>query len=67
MEYYLFATRFRPVVRPTQPPTKRRPESLMPGVKRPERETDHSSLLPRLIMCGDKLHSPIRLQGIVLN
>jgi hypothetical protein len=39
---FLFDTRFRPVLGPTQPSIQRVPGALSLGVKRPGRETDHS-------------------------
>jgi hypothetical protein len=39
----LFTTASRPAVEATQPPIQWVLESLLPGVKRPERETDHLS------------------------
>jgi hypothetical protein len=35
---------FGPVVGPTQPPMQCVLEAIYPGVKRPEREADHSAL-----------------------
>jgi len=40
MGYFLFAIAYRPVLGPIQPPVDTR--GLYPGVKRPEREADHS-------------------------
>jgi hypothetical protein len=40
---FLFATGSRPAQEHTQPPIKWVPGALTPGVKRPGRETDHSS------------------------
>jgi hypothetical protein len=40
-EIFLFLTRFRLVLRPTQPPIQWVPEVLSPEVKRPGREDDH--------------------------
>jgi hypothetical protein len=39
---FLFSMPSRPVLGPTQPPIQRVPGVLSPGVKRPEREADHS-------------------------
>jgi len=39
---FLLATAPRPALGPTQPPIQWVPGVLSPGVKRPERETDHS-------------------------
>jgi hypothetical protein len=39
---FLFTTASRPALWPTQPPIQWEPGALSVGVKRPERETDHS-------------------------
>jgi hypothetical protein len=39
---FLFSTSSRPALRSTQPPLRRVPGALFPGVKRPGREVDHS-------------------------
>jgi hypothetical protein len=41
---FLFSMSSRPVLGPTQPPIQWVPRDLSPGVKRPGREADHSSL-----------------------
>jgi len=43
MEFFLFATPFRPALGPTQPPIQEVPEALSPKIKRLEREADNSS------------------------
>jgi len=40
--FFLFTTAFRPALGPTQPPIQWTQEALIPGVKRPGREADHS-------------------------
>jgi len=42
MGFFLFATASRPALRPIQPPIQWVPEAITRGVKRPEREADHS-------------------------
>jgi hypothetical protein len=42
MEFFLFATVSRPALGPTQPPTKWVLGVLSLGIKRPEREANHS-------------------------
>jgi hypothetical protein len=42
LEIFLLDTTSRPALGPTQPPTQRIPGALSVGVKRPEREADHS-------------------------
>jgi hypothetical protein len=44
MRYFLFVTASRQALRPTQLLTQWTPRALTSGVKRPERETDHSPL-----------------------
>jgi hypothetical protein len=39
---FFFATASRPALRPTQPPSQWVSGTLLPGVKRPEREAEHS-------------------------
>jgi hypothetical protein len=36
------STDFTPTLRPNQPPIQTVPRDLSPGIKRPEREADHS-------------------------
>jgi hypothetical protein len=57
----------RPALWPTQPPFQFVPEALSLGINRPGCETNNSHLLPRLLMVKLYLHSPKRLNGIVLN
>jgi hypothetical protein len=58
-----FSTVFRPALGPIQLV----PGALSTGVNRPEREADHSHLVPRLRMVELYRHSLICLHGIVLN
>jgi hypothetical protein len=39
---FLFGTTSRPTLGPTQPPIQWVPGALSPGIKRPDREADHS-------------------------
>jgi hypothetical protein len=40
---FLLTTAFKTALKPTQPPMQGVPGALFPGVKRPEREADHTS------------------------
>jgi hypothetical protein len=64
-----FSTSSRPVLGPTQPPIQWVSGALSPGVKRPGREDDHALPISAKVEKNVDLyiHSPIRLDGVVLN
>jgi hypothetical protein len=66
---FLFTTVFRPALEPTQPPIQWLPEALSLGVKRPEREDDHSPPSSAEVKEDLELYlrSLIRLHGVVLS
>jgi len=66
---FLFHTMSRPALGPTQTLIQWIPEALSLGVKRPGREAYHSRLSSAEVEeCMDLyLHSPIRLNGVVLS
>jgi hypothetical protein len=66
---FLFTTAFRTALGPTQPPIQWVLGALSLGVKRPEREADHSPPSSAEVKeCVELyLHSPIRLHGLVLS
>jgi hypothetical protein len=59
----------RTALEPTQPPIQRVPAALSLGVKRPGREVNHSPPYSAEVKeCVELyLHSPIRLNGVVLS
>jgi hypothetical protein len=66
---FLFTTASRTALGPTQPPIQCVPGDLCLGVKRPGREANHSHPSSAEVKaCVElHLHSPIRLNGVVLN
>jgi hypothetical protein len=65
---FLFTTASRTALGPTQPPIQWVPGALSLGVKRPEREDEHSPPSSAEVKCVELyLHSPIRLHGVVLS
>jgi hypothetical protein len=56
---FLFSTSSRLVLRPMQPPIQWVPSAILPGIKRPGREADHSPTIA-------EIHSLICLHGVVL-
>jgi hypothetical protein len=66
---FLSTTVSRRTMRPTQPPIQWILGALSLGVKRPGREADHSppSSVEVKECVNIYLHSPLRLQGVVLN
>jgi hypothetical protein len=65
---FLFSTSSRQALGSTQPPIQRVPGALSPKVKRLGSEADHSSpTSAEAKKMWIYTHSPIRLQGIVLN
>jgi hypothetical protein len=65
----LFTTASRTALEPTQSPIQWVPEALSLGVKRPEREADHSPPSSAAVKeCVELyLHSPIGLHDLVLS
>jgi hypothetical protein len=68
---FLFTTASRTALGPTQPPIQWVPGAISLGVKRPGREADHSPSSSAEVKneeCVELyLHSPIRLDGVVLS
>jgi hypothetical protein len=66
--FSLHHTASRTALRPTQPPIQWMPRALSLGVKRPGRETDHSPPSSAEVKEWVELylHSPVRLNGVVL-
>jgi hypothetical protein len=66
---FLFSTSSRPALGPTQPPIQRVLGAVSPGVKRPEREADHSPPANTEVkkMWIYTSTPPLRLHGIVFN
>jgi hypothetical protein len=65
---FVFSATSRPDLMLSQPVVERTAEADFPGVKRQEREADHSSqLVPWSRMVEAYLHCIIRLHGVVLN
>jgi hypothetical protein len=65
---FLFFIVSRPAMVHAQPPTYRILEALSTGVNgRSVKLISHLYLVPRSIMVGIYIHSPIRLHGVVLN
>jgi hypothetical protein len=66
---FLFTTASRTVLGPTQPPIQWVPGALSLGVKRPEREDDHSPPPSAEVKECVELYlpSPIRLYDVVLS
>jgi hypothetical protein len=66
-EIFLYFTRSRLALGPTQPATESEPEALLPGVMLPDvKLTTYLHLMPRSRIVGFYLHSPTRLQDVVL-
>jgi hypothetical protein len=64
----LFFTASKRALGPTQSPIQWAQGLLSKGVKRPEREADHTpTQVPRSRMVELYLHSPIRCHGVVLS
>jgi hypothetical protein len=58
----------RTALGPTQPPIQRVPGALSVGIKRPEREVDHSPPSSAEVECVELyLHFPKRFHGVVLS
>jgi hypothetical protein len=64
-EIFLVSTSPRPLLGLIQPPIQWVPGALSPAVKRPGREVNHLKLVPKLRILYN--HSPVRLDGVVLN
>jgi hypothetical protein len=69
MGFFLFATASGPVLRPAQAPNQWVPRLFYPGVRRPEREADHSSPFSAEVKnAGSYITTPaMRLDSMVLN
>jgi len=67
-ENFLFTTKFRPNLGPTQPPFQWVSEALTSGVKLPGHEADHLPPSRAEVNAWNyTCSSPIRLHGMVLN
>jgi hypothetical protein len=64
----LFSTSCRPALGSTRHPTQWVPVNVSPGLKRPKRESDQSPPTSAEVKnTWMYMHSPIRLNGVVLN
>jgi hypothetical protein len=69
MGFFLFATASRLALQPTRPPIHCVPETLIPGLKRPGREADHTPPSSAEVKNAWSYTSapPLRPHGVVLS